>query len=140
MFKSLKNLLIKYFLFRDSDKRRMEWVEKILLKLNANSKILDAGCGPQQYKQYCKHLNYYSQDFAKYNGKGDGKGLQKNNWKYGELDYIGDIWKIDEKDNFFDVILCTEVLEHIMYPNETIKEFSRLLKKKWSFDINCTGK
>ena len=43
---------------------------------------------------------------------------------------MGDIWDIKEKNNVFDAILCTEVFEHIPYPNETIKEFSRLLKKE----------
>ena len=36
----------------------------------------------------------------------------------------------DEKDESFDVILCTEVLEHVPYPNETFKELSRLLKRE----------
>jgi ubiquinone/menaquinone biosynthesis C-methylase UbiE len=126
--KKIKNILRKIFLFESNEVERRKWVEKQLNFISAGKKILDAGCGTQQYKTYCKHLKYHAQDFAKYDGKGDGQGLQKNNWKYGELNYIGDIWKIDEKDNFFDVILCTEVIEHILYPNETIKEFSRLLK------------
>ncbi len=53
----------------------------------------------------------------------------KEGYKYGDLDYVGDIWNIRESDATFDEILCTEVFEHIPFPNETIKEFSRLLKK-----------
>jgi len=49
-------------------------------------------------------------------------------YQYGQIDYIGDIWDIKELDNTFDEILCTEVFEHIPYPNETLKEFSRILK------------
>ncbi len=53
----------------------------------------------------------------------------KYGYEYGELDYVGDIWSIQEQDEKFDVILCAEVLEHIPFPNETIREFSRLLKR-----------
>lgn len=47
---------------------------------------------------------------------------------YEPVDYVGNCWNVEEKSNFFDAILCTEVLEHVPYPVETIKEVSRLLK------------
>jgi 2-polyprenyl-3-methyl-5-hydroxy-6-metoxy-1,4-benzoquinol methylase len=50
------------------------------------------------------------------------------NYRYGQLDYVGDIWQIAEAEATFDAILCTEVLEHIPYPIETLREFARLLK------------
>jgi SAM-dependent methyltransferase len=49
-------------------------------------------------------------------------------YTYGALDYEGDIWDIDEKDSSFDAVLCTEVLEHVPYPIETLEELARLLK------------
>jgi SAM-dependent methyltransferase len=95
---------------------------------------LDAGCGSQRYRSYCSHLIYKAQDFGKY--KTDNKKMLgqegmggKYGYEYGELDYVGDIWSIQEQDEKFDVILCAEVLEHIPFPNETIREFSRLLKR-----------
>ncbi len=36
--------------------------------------------------------------------------------------------EIPEEDAFFDAILCTEVLEHIPYPEKAIAEFARLLR------------
>ena len=44
------------------------------------------------------------------------------------MDYVWNIWEIPEQDSFFDAILCTEVLEHVPYPNETLIEFARLIK------------
>ncbi len=120
---------MKLFDTYDNSKFRNEWVKKKLESLSENLTILDAGCGTQQYRKYCEHLNYKAQDFGEYDGSGDSVGLQNKTWDYGKLDYVGDIWDIDEKDNIFDVILCTEVLEHLPFPNNTIKEFSRLLKK-----------
>ncbi|MCM0034281.1 MAG: class I SAM-dependent methyltransferase [Burkholderiaceae bacterium] len=105
-----------------------------LAQLEKNSKILDAGCGSQRYRKYCDHLIYKSQDFGKYTI--DEKQVLSNqgpdslaNYQYGQIDYVGDIWNIEAADQSFDVILCTEVFEHIPYPNETVKEFSRLLSK-----------
>ena len=114
---------------------RDKWVKKQIKSLPKGSLILDAGCGSQRYKHLCKELNYFSQDFGQY--KKDQKKtigsrfLKKNNedYSYGKLDYVGDVWSISEENEKFDAILCTEVLEHIPYPIETIKEFSRLIKK-----------
>jgi len=120
---------IKNLLFIKNSATRDEWVKHSLEKIPKGSLLLDAGCGPQQYKKYCSHLIYKSQDFGEYDGKGTGEGLQISQWEYGKVDYVGNIWEIAEKDESFDAILCTEVLEHIPYPEQTIKEFSRLLKQ-----------
>lgn len=122
--------MLDLFKIKNNVHFRNEWVEKKLKSIKNGLKILDAGCGPQNYRKFCTHLEYKSQDFAQYDGKGDGNALHNEDWEYGQIDYIGNIWEIDEKDNTFDVILCTEVIEHIAYPNETIQEFSRLLKSE----------
>lgn len=115
-------------------KNRDNFIFEQIKSIKVGESILDAGAGSQRYRIFCENLKYYSQDFGKYTTDekktiaGDGVG-GKNGYLYGALDYIGNVWKIDEKDEFFDNILCTEVFEHIPYPIETIKEFARLLKK-----------
>ena len=112
---------------------RDEFVIAELGKLPAQGKILDAGCGSQRYRQNCSHLSYKSQDFGQYTTD-DKKMLGSEGvggtagYRYGSLDYTCDIWDIPESDHAFDSILCTEVFEHIPFPIETLKEFSRLLK------------
>jgi SAM-dependent methyltransferase len=112
---------------------RHEFVIGELRKIKNGALILDAGCGSQRYRAFCNHLQYKGQDFGQYKnddkriiGRHDAGG--EDGYAYGELDYIGDIWNILEKDDTFDAILCTEVIEHIPFPNETLAEFSRLLK------------
>jgi SAM-dependent methyltransferase len=107
---------------------RDKWVVKQLSALNNGVKLLDAGAGEQQYKRYCDHLDYTSQDFCEYKGIGDGTGLQKNDWDTSQVDIISDIINIPVEDGAFDAILCTEVFEHLKYPVDTLKEFYRLLK------------
>ena len=109
---------------------RRQWIEQALRRVVSGSRILDAGCGEQQFRKYCSHLNYVGQDFAKYDGKGDGVGLQTETWDHATNapDLICDIAAIPEASASFDAILCTEVLEHLPNPVEAVREFSRLLK------------
>jgi SAM-dependent methyltransferase len=109
---------------------RERWLEETLKSIPQKSRILDAGAGTQRYRKFCKHLNYVSQDFGKYNGQGDSAGLQTGEFEYGELDIVCDITSIPEPDSSFDAIMCLEVLEHLPDPVQAIKEFSRLIKPK----------
>ncbi len=107
---------------------REDWLKNTLGKLQKKSKILDAGAGELQYKKYCNHLKYTSQDFGLYDGKGDKNALQTKEWDNTKLDIISDIIDIPVEDNSFDNIMCIEVLEHLPHPSKAIKEFSRILK------------
>jgi len=111
-----------------NDAPRVEWLKKTLKKIPKGSRILDAGAGEQQFKKFCKHLKYVSQDISQYDGHGDNTGLQTNEWDFTGIDIISDIVDIPESDSSFDAIMCTEVFEHIPDPVLAIKEFSRLIK------------
>lgn len=112
-----------------NESTRIKWASEILKQIPSKSRILDAGAGEQQYKKFCDHLIYVSQDFAQYDPEQIDNGLQMDKWDYGSLDIISDITSIPEPNESFDAILCTEVFEHIPNPILAIKEFSRLLKK-----------
>ena len=102
-----------------------------LEKLSNGLSILDAGCGSQRYKKYCDHLKYYSNDTGNYtlDKKSFSNGINKiGNYEYGNIDYKSNIWNIDAETAKFDAILCTEVFEHIPYPEKALIEFNRLLK------------
>ena len=113
---------------RNNASTREKWLEETLLNIPKASRILDAGAGTQQYRKFCNHLNYVSQDFGQYDGTGDDAALQTGEFDYGKLDIISDITSIPEPDSSFDAIMCIEVLEHLPDPVLAIKEFSRLLK------------
>ena len=113
---------------KDNQSGREKWLEETLGNIPAGSRILDAGAGTQQYRRFCDHLDYVSQDFAEYDGQGDAAGLQTGDFDYGKLDIVCDITSIPEPDSSFDAIMCTEVLEHVPDPNAAMAELARLLR------------
>jgi len=115
--------------FSTNKETRDNFIKETLEKIPKGARILDAGAGELRNKKLCTHLNYVSQDFCQYDGKGDNAGLQTKSWDTLKIDIIGDITNIPEKDGAFDVILCSEVFEHLPNPIDAIKEFQRLLKK-----------
>lgn len=104
---------------------RNQWVADKARLIPPGSIVLDAGAGECQYRRLFAHCNYQSQDFARYTGT--KSGLLTENWNYGKIDYECDITQIPVADGSFDVVLCTEVLEHVPYPIETLQELARVL-------------
>lgn len=113
---------------KNNESTRVSWIEQTLKKIPENLNILDAGAGEMQFKKFCNHLNYVSQDFSKYDGSGDSKGLQTKKWETRGIEIVSDIVEIPIDKNSFDAILCTEVLEHVPDPVKVLREFDRILK------------
>lgn len=107
---------------------REVWLQNAINKIPKGSKILDAGAGELQYKKFCQHLNYTSQDFGQYDGQGE-EGAHPGNWDNSKLDIKSDITAIPVVNGSFDAIMCIEVFEHIPEPIKAVKEFSRIIKK-----------
>ncbi|MEX2012773.1 MAG: methyltransferase domain-containing protein [Candidatus Levyibacteriota bacterium] len=120
---------LKNALLPQSDKFREHWVAERLSKIKAGDKILDAGAGECYYQRYCDHLKYTSQDFGKYDGKGDRAGIQTGTRDSSGIDIVSDIVDIPVKSASFDAVLCVEVFEHIPRPLDALSELSRVLKK-----------
>lgn len=114
---------------KDNKPNRDRWIKKHLQNVANGLKILDAGAGQLQYKKYCSHLEYVSQDFCQYEGAGNNKALQTGVFDTSKIDIECDIIDIPVKDESFDVILCIEVIEHLPDPRKAIAEFTRILKR-----------
>ena len=131
----IKNNVVYHLLTRPAGQCGMQnkatrdtWLEQTLANIPAGQRILDAGAGELQYKRFCAHLDYVSQDFAKYDGQGDSSGLQTGKWDQSQLDIVSDITNIPEPDASFDAVMCIEVLEHLPDPIHALRELARLLK------------
>jgi len=103
--------------------RRDKWMMKHANNIPNGSKVLDVGAGGCPYKRLFSHCEYFSHDFVQLSPSQiqDQKG-------YGKMDFVSDILNIPVPDKSYDVILCTEVIEHVPNPISVIKEFSRILK------------
>ena len=86
--------------------------------LPAHRRVLDAGAGECTYKQYFRHCEYYAIDL----GVGDAE------WNYTRLDCIASLERLPLASETFDVVLCTQTLEHLAHPWLSLRELYRVLK------------
>lgn len=92
-----------------------------------NKKVLDAGAGSRPFKKYFLNAKYESTDFKQFPSTQRKKVLH---------DFVCDLGDIPRKDNEYDFILNTDVLEHLPYPQKAINEFYRILKPKGRLFLN----
>lgn len=124
----MKALIKQILQVNANEDERNAWLAKNLAALPAGLRLLDAGAGELRNKALCAHLQYVSQDVCQYDGQGDTQGLQTGTWDTSQIDLVCDIVNIPEPDAAFDVILCSEVFEHLPDALKALDEFSRLLK------------
>src|SRR5690348_7241307 len=98
---------------------RDQWVVSWAARIPKGSRVLDVGAGTGKYRSLFLNCDYRTQDFGQ---EHDTVG------KYTSLDYVSDIAAIPVPDGSFDVVLCTEVLEHVAEPIRAVKELARILK------------
>jgi SAM-dependent methyltransferase len=79
--------------------------------------VLDAGAGECQYQYLFAHARYESVDFAKFEDA-----------IYGKLTYVSDLAGLPMEDARYDMVVCTQVLEHVPDPLVVLKELHRVLK------------
>jgi 2-polyprenyl-3-methyl-5-hydroxy-6-metoxy-1,4-benzoquinol methylase len=119
---------------------REAWVHDTLSALRTQEiqKILDVGAGLQPYKEHAVNLGYqyFSHDFSSYEPQVVvAEGLQNSSWDYPQADIHCDILIIPETTKY-DIIICTEVLEHVPDPVASFKKMVSLLSPKGNLVIS----
>lgn len=104
-----------------SRKHLYEFIDKSLeeeVNKSINKKVLNIGAGGEIGKHVKKICN-------KYKAKLMSIDIDKNR----EPDIICDVKNMPFKNNNFDIIVCAEILEHVLFPHESINEMHRVLKQ-----------
>lgn len=103
--------------------------EKLILEeINYNKKILDLGCaeGPYSHLFIDNNESYGFDVCPKRMLLNDNNALDKG---YRAL-IVGDCLNLPFTNNYFDIVICTEMIEHVTETRQLIKEINRVLRKK----------
>lgn len=96
-----------------------KFVEQTARALPAGTRLLDAGAGECAYKRFFSHCRYAAIDLA----------VGDREWNYVNLDAIAVLDHLPIADESFEAVLCTQVLEHLERPAESLREMYRVLRK-----------
>lgn len=106
--------------------KKLVEIRKVYFVKNNKLKILDYGCGVMPYKEIFLNL---TQEYI---------GADLNDNEYADIHFTNN-GNINIDDNYFDVIISTQVLEHVKYPEKYIDECLRLLKKDGYLILSTHG-
>lgn len=111
---------------------RSEWVRTTLNLLNPEHRsidLLDVGAGLSPYKAFAESLGYRytSHDFSNYVPSDLSPGIQSSSWSYPVHDWTCDILDVPDEAEA-DVVICTEVLEHVPDPVRALEKLAQLTR------------
>jgi ubiquinone/menaquinone biosynthesis C-methylase UbiE len=98
---------------------------------NKKGKLLDVGCGAgdfiEAFSFYLPKLDFTGIDISK-------KAIDRAKSRKIKAKFlVSEAEKIPFKDNFFDMVTCFDVLEHVKNPMLMVKEMHRVLKVNGTF-------
>lgn len=130
VYKTHKNSELDKLLANTGDLCLKRRSKEIINGLNPTEKhkVLDAGCGDGFFLHLLAELGNY--DLTGLDDNPKALALAKKYVKSKKLKLVeGDVLNMPFRDNSFDRIICSEVLEHL--PNDIVglKEFKRVMKK-----------
>ena len=112
MFEPLKKL----WRVNSSRKYLFSFAQRAAASLPKGAWVLDAGAGDCPYKSNFAHVRYDATDLCQ---------VEKN---YGKLSYICDLQYIPVRSSCYDLVFCSQALEHVPEPQKVVDNLARVLK------------
>lgn len=103
-----------------------EFVKRAAATLKKTDRMLDAGAGNGLYRHLFDHTQYESADFCQVQ-----KGYDK------KIDYVCDLRAIPVEEGRYDLVLFTQVLNHVTDPLAVARELRRVLKPGGTVWLTC---
>lgn len=116
------------FLVRFIHNNRLNHILKFILQYsNPKAKILDAGCGEGHLLKKIDELN---NNYSLFGIDCTNVAIAKAKERCSTAIIAnGELEKTNYENNYFDIITCTEVIEHIINYELVFEELQRILKK-----------
>ncbi len=112
MFESFKRI----FTYNSSRTYLASFASRAASSIPNDARVLDAGAGEGPYRSVFNLAQYESTDICMVN---------KN---YGKISYISDLNHIPVQSDCYDLVFCSQTLEHVPEPKKVISEIYRVLK------------
>lgn len=101
------------------------FAERAAQSLKPGDTVLDVGAGDAPYRSLFDSVTYESIDFCKVDKE------------YAEPTYVGDATAIPVSDERYDLVLMTQVLEHLPDPMKVLCEVNRVMKPGATLWLSC---
>ena len=119
-----KNNVAYSYAYKNRRKHTLELIQKVA---QPGSKILDVAAAQGNFSLMLAELGY---EVTWNDLREELAGYVMKKWEYWTIHYApGNVFSL-EFDNYFDVILVAEVIEHVAHPDEFLENISRMLKPK----------
>ncbi len=114
-----------YLVYEDKSVVFKEILEKYVV---SSMVLLDAGCGSGKETPFD-----YTKRVKLAVGVDLSQKIQENKTLHVKI--VGDICQIPLKNNFIDIVVCQELVEHLKFPQVFFKEVARILKPNGIFIV-----
>jgi SAM-dependent methyltransferase len=93
-----------------------QFAQRAAAAISDGARVLDAGAGESPYRDYFSRSRYNSTDFCR---------VEK---QYSKISYICNLENISASSDTYDLVFCSQTLEHVPEPRIVLKEIHRVLK------------